>query len=169
MEERAEKPHATRKKHRRLRVAAWSCGAAALLVVAAVMAVKHYIAPAVVRKQFQSQLADQWDGRADVGPVAFDWGGTISEAFARWFEHHDFDPRDMAVYACGPEPMARAVGDICVKRGMECQLALERHMACGMGTCQSCVVKVRDATPAGWSFKLCCADGPVFDAKELLW
>ena len=103
----------------------------------------------------------------DDGTLGF--RGLISDAFTRWFAHHDFDPRDMAVYACGPEPMERAVGDICLARGIECQLALERHMACGMGTCQSCVVKVRSDAPAGWSFKLCCTDGPVFDAKDLLW
>jgi hypothetical protein len=38
-----------------------------------------------------------------------------------------------------------------------------------MGTCQSCVVRVRDDNERGWSFKLCCSDGPVFDARNLLW
>lgn len=103
----------------------------------------------------------------DDGSLGFH--GLVSEAFIRWFERHDFDPRDVAVYACGPEAMEKAVGQICVERGIECQLSLERHMACGMGTCQSCVVKVRADGPDGWSYKLCCADGPVFDAEDLLW
>jgi dihydroorotate dehydrogenase electron transfer subunit len=47
---------------------------------------------------------------------------------------------------------------------------MERHMACGMGTCQSCIVRVRDPlAPAGWTWKLCCRDGPVFDAREIVW
>lgn len=103
----------------------------------------------------------------DDGTLGFH--GLVSQAFVGWFEKHDFDPRDVVVYACGPEPMERAVGDLCIKRGIECQLSLERLMACGMGTCQSCVVKIRTATPEGWSYKLCCTDGPVFDARDLLW
>ena len=107
--------------------------------------------------------------------------GLVSEAFLRWFTHHDFDPRDVVVYACGPEAMMRAVGGLCLARDIECQLALERHMACGMGTCQSCVVKIRyehahgdgqsksDGQAKDWSYKLCCTDGPVFHAGDVLW
>jgi dihydroorotate dehydrogenase electron transfer subunit len=103
----------------------------------------------------------------DDGTLGFH--GLVSEAFTLWLKDHDFDPRDVVVYCCGPEPMERAVADICLMRDIECQLALERHMACGMGTCQSCVVKIRDDTPRGWSFRLCCTDGPVFDARDVLW
>ena len=63
----------------------------------------------------------------------------------------------------------RAVGEMCVSRNITCQLALERHMACGMGTCQSCVVKIRDHSETGWSYKLCCTDGPVFNADRIVW
>ena len=46
---------------------------------------------------------------------------------------------------------------------------MERNTACGMGTCQSCVVKIRDDSDRGWSYKLCCCDGPVFDARQVIW
>lgn len=95
--------------------------------------------------------------------------GLVSEIFIRWLARHDFDPRDAVVYSCGPEPMMHAVADLCLDRDIECQLAMERRMACGMGTCQSCVVKIRSDTPPGWTNRLCCTDGPVFDARELLW
>ena len=103
----------------------------------------------------------------DDGTLGF--RGLVSEAFTAWLKTHDFAPIDLTVYCCGPEPMERAVADICMMREIECQLALERHMACGMGTCQSCVVKVRADNPQGWVYKLCCTDGPVFDAREVLW
>ncbi len=95
--------------------------------------------------------------------------GMAHEALARWLERQRLKPGELAVYACGPEPMLRAVADLCGARAVRCELALERHMACGMGTCQSCVVKVRDAAPPGWRYKLACRDGPVFDAEELIW
>jgi dihydroorotate dehydrogenase electron transfer subunit len=104
----------------------------------------------------------------DDGSLGF--RGPVSAAFAGWLEGEGLGGEDVVVYACGPEAMMRAVADACLARGVECQLALERHMACGMGTCQSCNVKVRDAaSPEGWSYKLCCTDGPVFDAAEVLW
>lgn len=73
------------------------------------------------------------------------------------------------VYTCGPEPMMKAVARICVERGLHCQVAVERAMACGLGTCQSCVIRQRSDHQRGWVYRLACTDGPVFDGAELLW
>lgn len=103
----------------------------------------------------------------DDGSLGF--RGLVSDAFRAWLDAAAPRAADLVVYSCGPEAMMRAVAETCRSRDVECQLALERHMACGMGTCQSCVVKVRDDSERGWSFKLCCTDGPVFDAGAVLW
>lgn len=103
----------------------------------------------------------------DDGSVGF--AGFVGEAFALWLERSAPAANETVVYSCGPEAMMRAVGDLCIARGVECRLAMERHMACGMGTCQSCIVKIRDDSPTGWSYKLCCTDGPVFDAGDIIW
>jgi len=77
---------------------------------------------------------------------------------------------NLVVYSCGPEAMMHAVASICEPRHILCQVSMERSMACGMGTCQSCVLPVRDASAdAGWRFKLCCTDGPVFDSRAIIW
>lgn len=74
------------------------------------------------------------------------------------------------VYACGPEPMLHAVARLAMEFNLPCHLALERVMACGMGTCQSCVVRVNDGgAEDGWRYALCCTEGPVFDAGRLAW
>lgn len=79
------------------------------------------------------------------------------------------DPDKLVAYACGPEPMLEAVASICAARGIECELAMERVMGCGLGTCQSCVLPVRDAAhDDGWRYALCCTEGPVFDARRIL-
>ena len=85
------------------------------------------------------------------------------------------NPRPI-IYTCGPEPMMRRVADIAAARGIECQVAVERAMACGMGTCQSCCIKVRKPDPAKvplpgkeWCYRLACTDGPVFRGTDLLW
>ncbi len=80
------------------------------------------------------------------------------------------------IYTCGPEPMMKRVADIAAARGLECQIAVERAMACGMGTCQSCCIRVRKPDPAAvplpgqdWCWRLACTDGPVFRGADLLW
>ena len=44
---------------------------------------------------------------------------------------------------------------------------MEEMMACGIGLCQSCAVKCK-TDGAGETYKLCCKDGPVFDAKDIV-
>jgi dihydroorotate dehydrogenase electron transfer subunit len=97
------------------------------------------------------------------------WKGFAPEAFARWLDAQDNPAASLVVYSCGPEAMMRAVGRMCSERDIECQLALERHMACGMGTCQSCVFKMRADNELGWVYKLVCTDGPVFSAADIVW
>ncbi|MDP6544198.1 MAG: dihydroorotate dehydrogenase electron transfer subunit [Phycisphaerae bacterium] len=97
------------------------------------------------------------------------WKGFVSESLARWLDGLDTPSDDAVVYTCGPEPMMRVVAEICIARDVECQVSLERHMACGMGTCQSCVCKTKSDAEQGWSYKLCCTDGPVFDARAIIW
>ncbi|MFO0972223.1 MAG: dihydroorotate dehydrogenase electron transfer subunit [Phycisphaerae bacterium] len=77
--------------------------------------------------------------------------------------------RNAAVCTCGPEAMMRGVAALCAAHGMACYACLERVMACGMGTCQSCVVKVHAGAPPGFAYDLCCTQGPVFDATRIIW
>jgi len=113
----------------------------------------------------------QWGAEAvlatDDGSLGYH--GMVGEAFRQWLAADDVRGGDLVVYSCGPEAMMQSVAETCLAAGIDCQLALERHMACGMGTCQSCAVKIRDDSEGGWSFKLCCTDGPVFNARDVIW
>ncbi len=96
--------------------------------------------------------------------------GQVGEALATYAAGDATPATDLVVYACGPEPMLRAVARHCERRGVECYVCMERAMACGIGTCQSCVVPVGDpADPEGWRYALCCTEGPVFAAGDVLW
>lgn len=96
--------------------------------------------------------------------------GTIALAFTRYLDRHPDDAGSTVVYTCGPTAMIRAVADVCEERAIPCQVCLERMMACGMGTCQSCVVRIRDQQADDrWAYRLCCTDGPVFDSREVIW
>ena len=104
----------------------------------------------------------------DDGSLGF--AGHVGEAFAEYHRANPVAPDDIVVYTCGPELMMRFVADFCERSGITCYVCMERSMACGMGTCQSCVVPVRDESDAdGWRYELCCTDGPVFEAHHIVW
>lgn len=67
------------------------------------------------------------------------------------------------VYACGPEAMLEVVARQVQPYDIPCEVSLERLMACGVGACLSCAVRTTDGV------KRACADGPVFDAREVVW
>lgn len=71
-----------------------------------------------------------------------------------------------AIWACGPLPMLHAVRDIALRENIPCKVSLEERMGCGIGACLCCSVKVGDEN--AWHHKCVCSDGPVFDAKEVL-
>lgn len=75
---------------------------------------------------------------------------------------------NVRVACCGPEPMMEAVAKITIARQVPCEVSLETPMACGIGICFSCVVKVQQ--PDGeWDYKRTCVEGPVFDAGKIVW
>lgn len=72
------------------------------------------------------------------------------------------------LFACGPDPMLRAVCALALLHGVVCDLALEAHMACGFGVCLGCVVPTRD--PSGrFAYERVCVEGPVMRAERMAW
>ena len=73
--------------------------------------------------------------------------------------------RHVAIHACGPEPMLRAVAQLACAFDLPAQVSLEEYMACAVGGCAGCVVPVH--TPQGMTMKRVCVDGPVFPAEAV--
>jgi dihydroorotate dehydrogenase electron transfer subunit len=73
------------------------------------------------------------------------------------------------VYACGPNPMLRAIAEYCLSRGVPCQVAVEEMMACGLGVCWTCVVPVLALDGRGWWNVRACLEGPVFNGARIWW
>jgi len=71
------------------------------------------------------------------------------------------------VYACGPQPMLRAVARQAAGRA-GCQVAVESPMACGFGVCLGCVVETAKGEGFG-RYVRACVEGPVFRAEALRW
>jgi len=71
------------------------------------------------------------------------------------------------LYACGPTPMLRAVSRLAEEFHLPAELSMDEHMCCGIGACLTCVLPVR--TAQGWAYQRACTEGPVFDARQVLW
>ena len=83
--------------------------------------------------------------------------GFVTDAMAPLEGQYDY------VYACGPEPMLRAVHALCEKQDIHGQFSFEERMACGFGVCMGCSCKTK------YGSKRICKDGPVLRREEILW
>jgi dihydroorotate dehydrogenase electron transfer subunit len=107
---------------------------------------------------------------------SFGFRGFVTQALEKYLDRILTQNEHPTIYTCGPEAMMKRVADIAIRRNLPCQVAVERAMACGMGTCQSCCIRVKKKNPAqvplpgkDWCYRLACTDGPIFQAAELLW
>ena len=80
--------------------------------------------------------------------------GFVTDAMAEAEFEYDY------IYACGPEPMLRALYDYGDLPG---QYSFEERMGCGFGACMGCTCE----TITG--HKRICKEGPVLDRSEIKW
>lgn len=71
------------------------------------------------------------------------------------------------IVSCAPHPVLKLVARAATKKGIECEVAMEKVMACGIGVCRGCVIQVEENGRI--INKTICKDGPVFDASEVVW
>jgi dihydroorotate dehydrogenase electron transfer subunit len=120
-----------------------------------------FLIPAFAKLGIPSAVATD-DGSAG-------YRGFITKRLALWLNEQAALSLERAIiYACGPETMLAAVAQIANERGIDCQVSMERRMACGIGVCQSCVVECRVEGSDETIYKLCCQDGPIFDSRTVV-
>ena len=95
--------------------------------------------------------------------------GNLFEAMKSIFDINDF--KDKSIYVCGPPMMMEAVRKFSVEHDIECHLALETIMACGIGICQGCTVEKCSSESSTDTYRnkyeLVCMDGPIYKANEV--
>jgi len=92
--------------------------------------------------------------------------GYVTDLAATWLESLDRSARaEVEMFACGPTPMLKAAAAVARRFEIPCQVSLEEFMACAVGGCAGCAVRV--STPSGPAMKRVCVDGPVFEAESV--
>ncbi|WP_303996274.1 dihydroorotate dehydrogenase electron transfer subunit [Megamonas hypermegale] len=67
------------------------------------------------------------------------------------------------IYTCGPNIMMEGVAKLAHEHDIDCQVSLEKRMACGIGVCLGCTFEDK---LTGKRRKV-CTEGPVFASKEV--
>jgi len=94
--------------------------------------------------------------------------GFITDLARHWLEAlAPEESSQVSLFACGPHPMLAATARLALEYGLPCQVSLEEYMACAVGGCAGCAVRIN--TPQGAAMKRVCVDGPVFDARDVDW
>lgn len=92
------------------------------------------------------------DGSAGIKGFAID---AMPEILRRYDIRH--------IKICGPTIMMEGLAKLAMEQGIECQVSLEKRMACGIGVCLGCTF---EGLVSGKRWKI-CHDGPVFPAEEV--
>ena len=93
--------------------------------------------------------------------------GTVMKPLENIIKEH----KNPYLYACGPEPMMKAIRNYSTDNQISAQLSVESYMGCGVGLCQGCVIhnvsEDLDEHTYHQKYSLVCVDGPVYDAKDI--
>jgi dihydroorotate dehydrogenase electron transfer subunit len=93
--------------------------------------------------------------------------GYVTDLARAWLEALSAAERaEVEIFACGPHPMLAAAARLAKDFDLPAQVSLEEHMACAVGGCAGCTVRID--TPKGPAMKRVCVDGPVFDAATVV-
>ncbi|MBD3182486.1 dihydroorotate dehydrogenase electron transfer subunit [Candidatus Poribacteria bacterium] len=94
--------------------------------------------------------------------------GFVSELLLKLINDGIISTEQNCIFACGPIPMLKSVAYIGQEKGIQTYVSLEERMACGIGACMGCACRVVSSGNK-LEYKMVCKDGPVFNARELIW
>jgi dihydroorotate dehydrogenase electron transfer subunit len=124
--------------------------------------------PCVPRPRVREFARNNIDSVVSTDDGSYGFRGFVTQALEQYLDSRADPSTRPILYTCGPEPMMQRVAEIGATRGLEVQVAVERAMACGMGTCQSCCIRIRKSE-SDWRYALACTEGPIFRGEQLLW
>ena len=86
---------------------------------------------------------------------SYGYKGFVTDLLAKQIKQNSI------IYVCGPTPMMKKVAEIANDKNISGYASLEQKMACGVGNCQGCAVKINNSN------KMACKDGPVFSISDI--
>lgn len=90
-------------------------------------------------------------------------GGSVLDDIEKLIKEKNID----VIYSCGPMIVLKKLSQTAKKLNIPCYVALERVMACSIGVCRGCIIKLVKNNEIN-NFSV-CKDGPIFKGEEILW
>ena len=87
---------------------------------------------------------------------SYGYKGFVTDLLAKQIQQNSI------IYVCGPTPMMKKVSEIAKEKKILGYASLEEKMACGVGNCQGCAVKINNV------HKMACKDGPIFPIENIM-
>ena len=142
--------------YKRVALVGGGVGIPPLLFTAKVLALNGITTDAYLGFRSDAFLVERFTSTANAVFVTTEDGsfgtrGLITDIF----QSQNYD----AIMACGPLPLLKVLAK--KAENIPCQVSMEQRMACGIGTCVGCVVKVNG------SYVRVCTEGPVFFANQV--
>jgi len=94
------------------------------------------------------------------------YDGHVTELAKEYLNNLSIAKGNVEIFACGPTPMLIEVQKLAGKYSKRSQVSVEEYMACGIGGCAGCTVRVQ--TETGLQMKRVCVDGPVFNGADVI-
>lgn len=88
--------------------------------------------------------------------------GTVVDYLEATF---DYIPEESVIYCCGPMKMLYGCHNFSLKHNIKCYVSLDTIMACGVGVCMGCNVKLTSQK----GVVRVCKEGAIFDSREIEW
>ena len=108
-----------------------------------------------------------WDVRVTTEDGSHGEKGLVTQPLLAVINNSKLKTKNFKVYACGPAGMLKAIGKIAEDFRLPCELSMDEHMCCGVGVCLTCVIPVKSGD--SWEYQRTCTEGPVFDARQIVW
>ena len=120
-----------------------------------------------------------WEVRATTEDGSHGEKGLVTQPLLTEMQKAKGKGQKLKLFSCGPTPMLKAIGKIAEDFSLPCELSMDEHMCCGVGTCLTCVIKVKtddgsrraeaQQREGGWEYQRTCTEGPVFDSRQIVW
>lgn len=107
--------------------------------------------------------------------------GNVIDAFNDFLTRRSSHLTRCLLYACGRKQMLKKLTMTALNNNIKGYISTEENMACGVGACLGCAVKVRskelrakskktkDIKTSSTMYKMICKDGPVFPIEDIIW
>lgn len=157
--------------YRHILVVGRGVGLATLAPLAEHAASMNIQVTAILSAQDSGRLMSQHrfhDVNATVFEVTDDDGSSEVDKVKALIEEINQKNKIDSIYTCGSVRLSKLLQQLAITFDCDGEVALEQHMACGIGMCYCCVRPIKVGEKQPQVSKRVCYDGPVFQIKEVV-